>query len=468
MTMAASHIRDLKLYITVMNRPKILIFIFNEKQARSLLETDLFSSTQKHFDLKLVSTARNLSLDQYRGLGSGTVSYFHFPYWLQRSGTLIATANLWSKRDRSGAHYLRAVSNFGNSKARRSLRGMVLYKMDGWGNFKRFIVRVLGSSKFFLILSRLRNHFVYRKLLRLFKSMDINPLSSQSAIVPFSGLLSPEFDDIIFTLNKMGITSIALQENWDNLSSKTFVRSSPTYFCVWGNQSAGHLRKIHGNRSSKIVVIGSARFSPYFFPDEQYRSNVRNQLGLLKTKYVLITGTGDGIDDKELIVSTLFAIETPARREIVVVYRPHPFTRNPISKAELERLIHKGLIVDNRIGANGVYHHCDLVANALLVINQFSTVLLEALAANVKVLLPTYIERDINYDWSDALLEWDHLSGILLLPNTFLAKQKIDFAKALDVALETPSVDSAKSVNWFCANVTSHSILCNLLLHSSN
>lgn len=451
-----------------MEKPRIALFVFNNKQARSLLQTNLFSSTLKDYKLIIFTSDSKWITDEYRKINGVVINTFRYPKWIQRSGTLYATALLWSNRKIGGAHHLRAISSFGNHKSRLSIKGMVVYNMEGWNNFKRFFVRFLGSHRTILSLIEIRHLLVRRYLVHLFLSLGIDSAHFSSAIVPFSGLLSPEFDDVVSALDFLQIKSIGFQENWDNLSSKTFIRSFPDYFCVWGLQSVGHLRKIHGNRKSEAVIVGSSRFSPYFFPEEKFATNVLSQLGLENDKYVLITGTGDGLDDYTLITETHSSLSRLVDCRLKIVYRPHPFTRNPIQEHLLQSLVSRGLVLDNRVGASNVYHHCQLVANASLVINQFSTVTLEALAANVKVLLPTFIRRQVNYDWFDALLEWDHLNGILLLPNTYLVKSQEQYADALSTALQAPVLNSAEKIDWFCQRVKSHLKIRDLLVSLEN
>jgi hypothetical protein len=88
------------------------------------------------------------------------------------------------------------------------------------------------------------------------------------------------------------------------------------------------------------------------------------------------------------------------------------------------------------------------VKNASIVINQFSTILLEALVCNVKVLLPTFVSRPVSYDYSMAIHEWHHFLGLRNMPNVTVSFDPKNFIADLLLALEESSFESSEAVSW--------------------
>jgi len=302
---------------------------------------------------------------------------------------------------------------------------------------------------------------------RNIKEAGIDFKSYQYAIIPFSGLLSSEFDDLVESLTSTSITTVAVQENWDNLSSKTFINSKPDYFLVWGEQSEGHLKSIHNLIDTKTFIIGSPRFLPYCSALE---SSLKTQSAIpsvgskgliVDGPYVLFTGTGDGIDDEFILRETIQILSpSGSKKALSLIYRPHPFTRNRISSEFENEILQLGVLIDASITSRSVFHHCPLVANAALVINQFSTMLLEALTCNVKVLLPTFVSRQVNYDYSGAINEWHHFMGLKMIPNVFVSLSSLEYRYDLERALTTAPAQSAKAVSWMIDSRPSKNLLC--------
>jgi hypothetical protein len=177
--------------------------------------------------------------------------------------------------------------------------------------------------------------------------------------------------------------------------------------------------------------------------------------------YVLVTGTGDGIDDEFLLRETMHILPTlDSKKTFSLIYRPHPFTRNRISPEFQNEIQQLGVLIDASHSSHSVFHHCPLIANAALVINQFSTMLLEALTCNVKVLLPTFVSRQVNYDYSGAVNEWHHFMGLRLIPNVFISFNSLEYRNDLRRALNSTPAQSANTVSWMIDSRPSKNLLC--------
>lgn len=436
-----------------MNKSTIVL-IYTDKQFRTFIESEAFEKLGPNEDVVFVFTN---SLKSFINNQHLQVKYVpKFPSVLQKSGTLIATARLWKNRFRTPAHLLRAELSFGKKKDRAKYSSMILYNMEGWSNYKRGVIRLISNTLITQILYRARYKLMLKFLDKSFRASELDITEYKNVFVPYSGLLTHEFDDYIDFFNFKGICTIAIQENWDNLSSKTFIASSPNYFCVWGEQSLGHLVTVHKLSRTTPIIVGSPRFQPYFSESEKYlpyRTIPKDLVDQIKLPYVLFTGTGDGVDDAFILKETLSVLALDKKYSLV--YRPHPFTRNPIDDQDLKFFVSQNVVIDHGSKSKSVFHHCGLIINADLIINQFSTMLLEALMSNKKVLLPTFVNRPVKYNYSNAINEWPHFVGLVMIPNVYVSESSNKFSEDLKKSLEAEVKKSSFSASWMCAELNS-------------
>jgi len=445
---------------------RVAFFIYSDKQIRTFIESEFLSELEKVakvdifiYSSKILSKRSEL-VDLHFLPGPGSL--------FERMGTLLASSRLWRDRMKSRAHYFRAMASFGKASDRSANSTMILYNMEGWTELKRALIRFVGNSPAICsMLHGLRMRYVKWIFLKNIKKLGIDFRSYKYAMIPFSGLLSSEFDDLVDSLISISIHTVAVQENWDNLSSKTFINSKPNHFLVWGEQSAGHVKSIHNLSDTETFVIGSSRFLPYYNFFESGLNTpsaiplIGNGASTVKRPYVLFTGTGDGIDDEFILRETLHTRSTLESEEtFILIYRPHPFTRNRISSEFENEIQQLGVLIDASLSSRSVFHHCPLIANASLVINQFSTMLLEALSCNVKVLLPTFVSRQVNYDYSQAINEWHHFMGLRMIPNVFTSLNSLEYRNDLKRALISVPVESANTVSWMIDSRPSKNLLC--------
>lgn len=232
-------------------------------------------------------------------------------------------------------------------------------------------------------------------------------------------------------------------------------------FLVWGTQSEGFLKEVQGYRGDSKVV-GAPRFQPYFEDRFSWPTSIVSQdimYFIQKCKYLLFTGTGDGIDDK-FVIDTIFSSELFAEqfsiKNIGLVYRPHPFTRSPIKNTDFQLLCSKpNFLLDCNQQSAHPYHHIPLVQNAHIVINHFSTVLLEGVFANRSVLLPTFIDRPTENDYQVIVDTWEHFRGISELPGVYIARSKDSFIEFLELLISNDAKPPLASADYFCAALDS-------------
>lgn len=434
---------------------RVGVIIYTKKQYRTFIETGFFSLLEDEVEIQFI-TYSDFSLTHLT-FPNEAMHVAGLPRFLSRLGTLFAASNLWLNRFRSRAHFFRAVCTYGKKTDRLANSTMILYESNSWGEIKRFFVRLLASSPILRFLTKIRSHITKLILKRRFEKSMIDLEDFLYVLIPYSGLMSPEFDDLVSFVESKDIASVGIQENWDNLASKTFIAAQPSYFLVWGEQSRAQLRSVQNKPFTQSFIVGSPRFLPYFSKEYVLAEEPKK---LNPSPYILVTGTGDGIDDEFLLRTVIDTVSNNSHlSHLRLVYRPHPFIRHSLSENFLLELKARGIVVDSGESAKAVFHHCMLVKNATLVINQFSTILLEALCANVKVLLPTFVSREVKYDYSSAVDEWHHFMGLKLIPNVNLSLSPKEFAMDFLEAATNASKVSRPVAAWMVKDSDSRVLL---------
>jgi hypothetical protein len=135
-------------------------------------------------------------------------------------------------------------------------------------------------------------------------------------IAPSSGI-DVQIFDAIRSARALGIPSLALMYNWDNLSSKAAFVVEPDYLGVVGEQSAQHAWQIHRIAPERVRVLGSPYIDHHF----------RHPPGLTESpfpfRYVLFAGCYQRFDELSAIQQLEREIEQHGL-DLKVVYLPHP------------------------------------------------------------------------------------------------------------------------------------------------
>jgi len=432
---------------------KIGFLLYSKSQINTFLKSRSLKELGEEFDLTLVKVHSQLNVNGQYFPGE-ILELPRLNKIIIKFSGLIQLLSLWKYRSRSMNHTVRAMASFGNKKQRIEWNCVVVSEMN-IPLIKRLAVRFLSMSPFYYLSRRfeilLRELFLFRKWNKTLSNYDL-------LIIPFSGHVAMEFGSLVWFARKAAIKSFAVQENWDNLSTKTFILEEPDYFAVWGEQSAGHVRSIHRMFKTEIYVVGSARFGPYYKNEtKNLKPEVSNYDGRqikLENPYILIGGTGDGEDD-ELLISASYDAMSYYRGQAspTVVYRPHPFTRTPRNHKILSEK-YLGLLVDSGPLAGEFGHHNRLVSNCKVLINHFSTLSLEGLISNVFVCVPLFLGRSsAQYRYNHILNEWHHMMGLGLINELLTPRNKIELIKAIEFTLLNETNESSVNVNWICQNI---------------
>ena len=158
-----------------------------------------------------------------------------------------------------------------------------------------------------------------------FSIPDLNAfLDKQSIdllIIP-SGGREPAAVMSIASCDAVGIKSLLLLDNWDNVSSKTVFWKKPTFLGTWGPQSSSHAISIQNFTPSQVFDLGTPRFDVYLNENElSDQSHERENEG-----YILFLGSHLFFEEIEILrrMDTILADSNSELFGFRVVYRPHP------------------------------------------------------------------------------------------------------------------------------------------------
>jgi hypothetical protein len=147
----------------------------------------------------------------------------------------------------------------------------------------------------------------------------LRKLRPDVVIAPWSGTDVRIFD-AIRSARALGIPTLALMYNWDNLSSKAAFVVEPDYLGVVGEQSAQHAWQIHRIPPERVRVLGS----PYI--DNHFRHVPNSTESPFPFPYVLFAGCYEKFDELTAIEQLEQTIEANGL-DVKVVYLPHPRRR---------------------------------------------------------------------------------------------------------------------------------------------
>lgn len=429
---------------------RVGLLIYSEKQLESFISSGFLKTLQTVYPVDILFSEPKLLNFSHQELDGRIL---RMPNLLTRKlSTYLQCLELWRSREISFAHRVRALNQFAKKKTREKWSSVIVYEMNHWSEARRFLLRILSRDPLFQLIEFI--DYLVRKfyILKIWGS-DISQFDV--LLIPFAGHTSYVWGNSIWLCKELGIKSVALQENWDNVSSKTVITDQPDIFAVWGTQSKSHLTNIHNISRSEIFVTGSPRFDKYFTEETQPPIAV-NSFGLNQDltgkKYILLAGTGDGIDDQMLIDETFKAIGLITEPPLIV-YRPHPFTR---FEHDLDTLIGKfpSIVLDSGPDARKFGHQIPLVKSATLIINHFSTLTLEGLISNRFVCLPLFLGREANIGYDTILDAAPHYVGLSLVPNLLTPRNQHEFREAILHALQNQSDDKRSNMGWVCKNST--------------
>jgi hypothetical protein len=284
---------------------------------------------------------------------------------------------------------------------------------------RRMILRLMT-------LPGLRQMLVRRHLRRTGLEPDLHSLMAELrpdlVIAPSEGA-DYHVTDALRSAKALGITSLVLAYNWDNLSSKATFPFQPDYLATVGPQSVKHAWSIHRIPPDRVRVLGGPYIDRYFHREEESTPSP------FPFRYVLFAGCYMPFDELTALERLESAIEEHGL-DLKVVYRPHP-KRRPRKRADFfdERRFNH-VVLDPPLRERYRYsfekwenpgipapplpaldYYPPLLENVEFVICPLSTMVLESAIFERRVIVIAYHDG-IHKDSPGVIINYDHFQGI--------------------------------------------------------
>lgn len=237
-------------------------------------------------------------------------------------------------------------------------------------------------------------------------------------IVPSSGT-DPGVVDVQRSAKRLGIATLVLVYNWDNLSSKSAFVVDPDYLAVGGHQAAEHAELIHRVPSDRVAVLGSPYIDGHFsHPPDSTESP-------FPFRYVLFAGCYQPFDELTALELLEEEIER-SRLDLKIVYLPHPRRLLRDNDDFVDDTRFKHVVVEPRtrdayVAERGISkgrrqplpldYYPALLENAEFVVCPLSTLMLEAAIFRRSVLVIAYHDG-IHASSPGVAIKYLHFDGV--------------------------------------------------------
>ena len=398
-------------------KKKIVIVISDDVFIRNYLSTNVFSQIEKKYQINyLINSSSVSNLSYFRKKKIKPIKYEFFKK---------------EQKKYNNFHLYNTFLNQKNSKSirfsvERILKHKLFYSESFYKNLFNFPFRVLSKLKkniiyYFVIIFFKKNLYlkspINSKLFKIFKKL--NP---DLVIIPTLGQ-ELSFYDSVRAARELKIKSLAIIDNWDNMSSRTHPYPRADIYAVWGQQSKLHANKIQLINKKKLNIIGSARYDNYFYLRKKRIKNFFN------FKYVLLFEAFGVEDNLEKIMAELdYIISANKIKNFKVIFRPHPWRKN-MKKIDLDKF--ENIILDPQFKRNffnlnsnttfqpDLKYYPNLIKNAEFIISAPTTMLIESLIFQKKIILLSH-GKDYFLGHYNHVVRLAHLDGIKKFKNIFV------------------------------------------------
>lgn len=359
-------------------------------------------------------------------------------------------------------------------------KNLVSNKLNSRYHKKLFEIKSVRKSHLFeqflfLMFANLAGIFILKKILEaLFYYENVNNAKILNRfnlfIVPYTGAISVEQDYLIWFGRKNQINTIAIQENWDNLSSKQILLYHPNIFLVWGNQSGSHLRTFH-NFQGQIVEGGCLRLCELYNlrSEHKFSTTVSQDKDKIQILYV-DSGLGSG-DLQVLRFISDYLSKTPLFRDKYrIIYRTHP-------KMIVDQAREQFLNEIKSLPGIELFHINDetnssrlkQINDSKIIISIFSTYILEASILNKICIIPTFGVGIHYFELKKLIDDIQHFHGMSLMNRVFITDSTKEINLRITQCLNSFHTDlnDPKLLDWFCKNIDTKSVICDLVIKNS-
>ena len=434
-------------------KKKLLILINSNLYVRNYIYNNSFKYLISNFDCYFIGSKKDITdKKKFKSKikGDKFLGFIDYPEYKISEFEKYIFNNFLINKNKSKT-ILRII------KLRNSLK--LIWKQDN-------LIRIIYMLPLRLF-SYLKKNFIYIYL-KIFKKNNFNFLVSPELKKIFYKLnpdlvIFPMQDSHLLAYEILKISNkktLALIDNWDNLSSRGTHGIKPNYISVWGEQTKNHAIKYQNFPKKKIFLNGTPRFEKYFL--------IRNKKikRKFKFKYILfLESFGNHNNEKILKKLDKLIDESLFLKNHKIIYRPHPWQIRNLTKINIQKYSH--VLIDPQIAKNylkddnstkfqpDISYYPSLIKNADLVITGPTSMVIESTIFYKKTLLLGFNDEECSYH--DELSNYVHLEKLETLENLIVSKNlnylKDDIYKLLNKKINKKNVDKKRDFYLFNSRI---------------
>ena len=435
---------------------KILFALSGDGYIRNYLRTDALAALSKNHRVTVIVSSSVSLLEEIRKRKDfGGV--FHIQAEHEQRHRLIFNLFMWRNRSKSPTFFYRWARNSGWDRVQRSkapLRRLV--SILRW-------VPGAAISPLGLRIPTLANRLVFwlsRRILirRIPTNPDLSLIVERGEydlIVFPSSAADSTSADLARIGQKMGIPTLCLIDNWDNLTSKTTFWARPSHLGVWGEQAVEQACRIHDFNRAQVHPIGTPRFDQYF----DSRSSPPGK-PIYPFPYVLFVGSAMPFDEIGALhrLEELMEESRIISSDLRIVYRPHPWQQKRSVSAKFDGGDFDRTVLDTQIAiaySGGVKaeftntsfqpdlaYYPRVFRGATAVIGPLTTMLFEGALA-LKPVLGLAYDDDVHPNTSRRY--FTHFDGVEAIPEFRICSDVESLGTALSATLSPGTISPEKS-----------------------
>jgi hypothetical protein len=437
---------------------RVLFVLSGDEYVRNYLRTEALQVLEETTTIELVARGDLALLDEVRD-HPGFIGTFSVDPAMSKRHQLFFEMLMWRYRKRSRTFLYRwmRIANWDlirtNQGFWKLVTSFVRWALSSTTNTRALRSPLLGNPLVFPLLGPL----LHRSLT---PNAELTRLVEQGPfdlIVFPSSAHEPTGSDLIRLGRENNIPTLALIDNWDNLSSKTVLWEKPTHLAVWGEQTRQQAISIHGCEPASVHVLGTPRFDVYLQPR---KPSIQKTTASLPDRYLLFVGSAMPFDE----IAALHAIEGALTghkadpQNLRIVYRPHPwqqkrripqvFREEDFAYTELDPQLSGNIgdgfrsQADNSAFQPDLNYYPALLSSATVVVGPLTTMLFEAALCHRPVLALAYPD---GHHFNTSRRYFAHFDGVENIPGFVFCEQPERLGLALQNLLENPEVDHTAS-----------------------
>lgn len=434
--------------------PKVLLVVSDDVYVRNYLRTDALSALRTAADVHIVAESGLALIDEVRK-EEGFLGTFTLDPAMRKKHQLFFEMLMWRYRKRSKTFLYRwmRIANWDLVRTNEGFIALVTsslrWAVSSATNTRALRSPSLGNALVFPLLGPQ----LHRSLTPNAELANFVDQGGFDLIVFPSSAHEPTGSDLIRLGEERKVPTLALIDNWDNLSSKTVLWQKPTHLAVWGKQTKQQAISIHGCEPDFVHVLGTPRFDVYLQP----RKSSTKKSGLnLPDRYLLFVGSAMPFDE----IAALHALETTLENHKVdpasmrIVYRPHPWQQKRRIRQVFREEDFTYTILDPQLQGNtgdgssslannsafqpDLDYYPQLFSSADVVVGPLTTMLFEAALCYKPVLALSYSD---GHHFNTSRRYFSHFDGLEDIPGFVFCEEQSSLGEALTGLLQGSKVD---------------------------